>query len=60
MQFDYGLRQKRHLRLESRPSSFVTAEGKTIQVSEAVAQVNNRTLERGKVGAPIPSVAHSA
>ena len=49
VQFDYGLRQKRHLKLETRPTSFVSSEGKVIEVSKDVAVVNDRTLTRGKV-----------
>ena len=49
MQFDYGLRQKRHLKLPDRPASFVTSEGKIIEVSRPVAEVNDRTLSRGRV-----------
>ncbi|KAI0372237.1 hypothetical protein BV20DRAFT_964361 [Pilatotrama ljubarskyi] len=48
VQFDYGLRQKRYKKLEDRPSSFVTAEGKTITVVENVAAQNDRTVTRGK------------
>ncbi|KAI0647988.1 exonuclease V [Trametes meyenii] len=48
VQFDYGLRQKRYKKLEARPSSFVTAEGKTITVVQAVAAQNDRTVTRGK------------
>ena len=50
MQFDYGLRQKRHKKLADRPQSFVTEEGKTITVAQQVAAVNDRTLTRGRVG----------
>ena len=50
MQFDYGLRQQRHKKLEDRPATFVTAEGKTIDVVQDVAAKNNRTVSRGKVG----------
>ncbi|PIL31323.1 hypothetical protein GSI_06021 [Ganoderma sinense ZZ0214-1] len=48
VQFDYGLRQKRHKKLAERPKSFVTAEGKTITVAHQVAAVNARTVTRGK------------
>ncbi|KAI0356433.1 hypothetical protein OH77DRAFT_1423372 [Trametes cingulata] len=48
VQFDYGLRQKRYKKLEDRPSSFVTAEGKTITVVQNVAAQNDRTVTRGK------------
>ncbi|KAI0826879.1 exonuclease V [Trametes gibbosa] len=48
VQFDYGLRQKRYKKLEDRPTSFVTAEGKTIEVVQNVAAQNDRTVTRGK------------
>lgn len=50
VQFDYGLRQKRYKKLEDRPTSFVTAEGKTINVVQNTAAQNDRTVTRGKVG----------
>ncbi len=49
VQFDYGLRQKRHKKLADRPESFLTAEGKTITVAQPVAAVNDRTVTRGRV-----------
>ncbi|KAI0766401.1 exonuclease V [Trametes elegans] len=48
VQFDYGLRQQRYKKLEDRPSSFVTSEGKTITVVQDVATENDRTAARGK------------
>ncbi|KAI9058437.1 hypothetical protein FKP32DRAFT_1669281 [Trametes sanguinea] len=48
VQFDYGLRQKRYKKLEDRPQSFVTAEGKTITVVQDLAGKNDRTVSRGK------------
>ncbi|KAH9854743.1 exonuclease V a 5' deoxyribonuclease-domain-containing protein [Lenzites betulinus] len=48
VQFDYGLRQKRYKKLEDRPTSFLTAEGKTIAVVQDVAAQNDRTVTRGK------------
>ncbi|KZT73292.1 hypothetical protein DAEQUDRAFT_684244 [Daedalea quercina L-15889] len=48
VQFDYGLRQKRHLAPEQRPDTFVTDEGKTITVDKSVAQENNRVVTRGQ------------
>ncbi|KAI0706286.1 exonuclease V [Cerioporus squamosus] len=48
VQFDYGLRQKRHKKLADRPEAFVTAEGKTITVAQPVAAVNDRTVTRGR------------
>ena len=53
MQFDYGLRQQRHKKLADRPASFVTAEGKTINVARQVAAVNARTVTRGTVGSVV-------
>ena len=49
MQFDYGLRQKRWLKPEERPDTFVTEEGKTITVDKGVAVQNFRTATRGRV-----------
>lgn len=49
MQFDYGLRQKRSKRLEERPASFTSAEGKKISVEKKVAAKNDRTVKRGRV-----------
>ncbi|KAI0783135.1 exonuclease V [Abortiporus biennis] len=48
LQFDYGLRQKRSRKLESRPTSFVTAEGKTIDVNKKVAKVNDQITTKGR------------
>ncbi|KAI0964135.1 hypothetical protein AcW1_001025 [Taiwanofungus camphoratus] len=48
VQFDYGLRQKRSLRPDKRPASFVTAEGKSINVDKRVAEDNHRIITRGK------------
>ncbi|KAH9891706.1 exonuclease V [Cubamyces lactineus] len=48
VQFDYGLRQQRYKKLEDRPTAFVTAEGKTINVVQDVAAKNDRTVTRGK------------
>ncbi|KAK7058517.1 hypothetical protein VNI00_002151 [Paramarasmius palmivorus] len=47
-QFDYGLRQKRHRKLEHRPASFVTKKGKEIVVQKEVAIKREVTLEKGK------------
>ena len=49
VQFDYSLRQKRHLKLEDRPASFLTAEGKEIAVNRKVAAENDETAQKGKV-----------
>ncbi|OSD07150.1 hypothetical protein PYCCODRAFT_1402525 [Trametes coccinea BRFM310] len=48
VQFDYGLRQKRYKKLEDRPQTFTTAEGKTITVVKDLASKNDRTVSRGK------------
>jgi hypothetical protein len=49
LQFDYGLRQKRSRKLEDRPASFTSAEGKIISVEKQVAAKNDRTVQRGRV-----------
>ena len=49
VQFDYGLRQRRYKKLADRPTSFVTAEGKTINVDGSVAAVNDQIQTKGKV-----------
>jgi exonuclease V len=49
VQFEYGLRQRRHKKPERRPASFKTAQGKQISVDTAQAVRNNITIERGKV-----------
>ena len=49
MQFDYGLRQRRDKVLAERPTSFVTADGKTISVDGSVAAVNDQIQTKGKV-----------
>jgi len=51
VQFDYGLRQKRSRKLEHRPDSFLSGEGKEIFVEKAVAARNDLTINRGKVRA---------
>jgi len=48
VQFDYGLRQKRFKKLEERPASFTSAEGKKIFVEKKVAAQNDRSVQRGK------------
>ncbi|CCL98155.1 uncharacterized protein FIBRA_00149 [Fibroporia radiculosa] len=48
VQFDYGLRQKRHQEPDQRPQSFVTAEGKTITVDKRVMANNHRFVTRGR------------
>lgn len=49
MQFDYGLRQKRFKKLDQRPDSFTSGEGKRIWVEKKVAARNDRTVKRGQV-----------
>ncbi|CAL1694649.1 unnamed protein product [Somion occarium] len=48
VQYDYALRQKRHLKLQDRPTSFKTADGKLISVDKNVAAVNNTAAQRGR------------
>ncbi|KIM88930.1 hypothetical protein PILCRDRAFT_813929 [Piloderma croceum F 1598] len=48
LQFDYGLRQKRSRKLENRPASFTSAEGKVISVEKNVAAKNDRKIQRGR------------
>jgi hypothetical protein len=50
VQFDYGLRQGRSLALAHRPDSFVSAGGKAMTVDKKLAKVNEKVLERGRVG----------
>uniref|UniRef100_A0A0W0G4P1 Exonuclease v n=1 Tax=Moniliophthora roreri TaxID=221103 RepID=A0A0W0G4P1_MONRR len=47
-QFDYGLRQKRHQKLETRPDTFVTQKGKELVVDKAVAIKREAALDKGK------------
>ncbi|OJA10311.1 hypothetical protein AZE42_05193 [Rhizopogon vesiculosus] len=47
VQYEYGLYGERHRPLERRPSSFISRNGKEIQVQQKVAQHNDRTLKRG-------------
>ncbi|KAJ7597432.1 exonuclease V [Mycena floridula] len=49
VQFDYGLRQRRYLRLESRPGSFTSREGKEIVVEKAVSAQNEKILNQGRI-----------
>jgi hypothetical protein len=49
MQFDYGLRQMRFKKLDQRPASFTSGEGKIIWVEKKVAAINDRTVKRGRV-----------
>ncbi|PBL00713.1 hypothetical protein ARMGADRAFT_391523 [Armillaria gallica] len=47
LQFEYGLLQKRSRRLEHRPASFVSRNGKDISVRKDVATVNDKVQKRG-------------
>ncbi|OAX40886.1 hypothetical protein K503DRAFT_855055 [Rhizopogon vinicolor AM-OR11-026] len=47
VQYEYGLYGKRYRPLEKRPSSFISRDGKEIQVQQKVAQHNDRTLKKG-------------
>ncbi|KAK0246125.1 exonuclease V [Armillaria nabsnona] len=47
LQFEYGLLQKRSRRLEHRPASFVSRNGKDITVRKDVAAVNNEVQKKG-------------
>jgi hypothetical protein len=49
VQFDYGLRQKRFIKLEDRPTSFVSKAGKVIVAEKEVALRNDHRLQTGKV-----------
>ncbi|KAK1234842.1 hypothetical protein PQX77_001936 [Marasmius sp. AFHP31] len=48
VQFDYGLRQGRHKKLEARPDSFISKSGKEIKVEKKVAASNEVVLQKGK------------
>lgn len=47
VQFEYGLLQKRSRRLEHRPASFVSRNGKLMSVKKDVAAVNDEVQKRG-------------
>ena len=49
VQYEYGLRQHRSKRLEKRPESFITREGKEIRVEKKTAQLNDIVLREGHV-----------
>lgn len=51
LQFDYGLRQKRFLKPQHRPKSFVSGSGKEIMVQQAIAQENFQVQKKGHVSA---------
>jgi len=48
VQYDYGLRQRRHLRVEERPLTFQSASGKEIHADHSVAAVNDAKLKEGE------------
>lgn len=48
VQFDYGLRQRRSFKLESRPTTFVSAHGREIKVNPDVARKNDKVLKAGQ------------
>ncbi|KAF8522852.1 exonuclease V a 5' deoxyribonuclease-domain-containing protein [Gautieria morchelliformis] len=47
VQFEYGLQQYRSKRLDKRPESFITREGKEIRVEKETAQRNDVVLREG-------------
>ncbi|KAG6899576.1 hypothetical protein C0993_009047 [Termitomyces sp. T159_Od127] len=47
VQFDYGLRQRRHMPIAQRPQSFISAQGKEISVSKKVAAKNDVRTKQG-------------
>ncbi|KZV61434.1 hypothetical protein PENSPDRAFT_671014 [Peniophora sp. CONT] len=49
VQFDYGLRQHRWKKSNERPSSFLSANNKTIHVDQDVASRNDRVMGKGSV-----------
>ncbi|KAJ3789278.1 exonuclease V [Lentinula aff. detonsa] len=49
VQFDYGLRQQRHRKLQYRPASFVTEQGKEIIVDQGVAAKSDATKKTGSI-----------
>jgi len=49
VQFEYGLRQRRSRRIDRRPESFVSREGKEIHVEKETAQLNDVVLREGNV-----------
>ncbi|KAJ3988453.1 exonuclease V [Lentinula detonsa] len=49
VQFDYGLRQQRHRKLQYRPASFVTEQGKEIIVDQGVAAKSDATKNTGSI-----------
>ncbi|KAG6889146.1 hypothetical protein C0992_006295 [Termitomyces sp. T32_za158] len=48
VQFDYGLRQRRHKPIETRPQSFISAQGKEISVTKEVAVKNEVRMNEGR------------
>lgn len=59
VQFDYGLRQKRSRPIATRPTSFVSAQGKEILVEKSVAAKNDHITKQGKVGTVVPRRLHN-
>ncbi|KAJ3763142.1 exonuclease V [Lentinula raphanica] len=47
VQFDYGLRQQRHRKLQYRPPSFVTEHGKEIVVDQVIAAKSDVIKKKG-------------
>ncbi|KAG6874411.1 hypothetical protein C0995_015147 [Termitomyces sp. Mi166 len=48
VQFEYGLRQQRHMPIAMRPQSFISAQGKEISVAKEVALKNDVRTKQGK------------
>ncbi|KAF8226303.1 hypothetical protein L208DRAFT_1302667 [Tricholoma matsutake] len=48
VQFDYGLRQRRSRPIASRPTSFVSAQGKEISVNQSIVMKNDHITKQGK------------
>ncbi|KAG6842379.1 hypothetical protein C0991_007509 [Blastosporella zonata] len=47
VQYDYGLRQRRSMPIASRPTSFISAQGKEISVAKEVAAANDVVTKQG-------------
>ncbi|KZT27680.1 hypothetical protein NEOLEDRAFT_1130740 [Neolentinus lepideus HHB14362 ss-1] len=48
VQFDYGLRQRRSRKIETRPTTFVSAHGREIKVNTKLARKNDKVLKAGQ------------
>ncbi|TFK56874.1 hypothetical protein OE88DRAFT_1620030 [Heliocybe sulcata] len=48
VQFDYGLRQRRWQKIETRPTTFVSAHGREIKVNTDIAVKNDKVLKGGQ------------